>query len=74
MIVLEMQCTNKMKIGLQVLGFLIMFLLRGLFAGAPNLALVGLGPEIDIFLFRGLFAGAADLALVGLGPEMVIFY
>ena len=49
------------------------FLLSGLFAGAPDLALAGLGPEIDTFVFNGLFAGARNLALAGVGLEIVLF-
>ena len=47
--------------------------MRGLFAGTPEVAPAGLGPEIVIVLLRGLLAGAPDFALAGLGPEIIIF-
>ena len=53
-------------------GEMVIFLSRRLLAGAPDLALAGLGPELVIFLLRRLLAGAPDLALAGLGLEIVI--
>ena len=41
---------------------MVIFLLRALVAGAPDLALAGLGPEIEIFCLNGLFTGAPEVA------------
>ena len=46
------------------------FLVQGLLAGAPELALARLGPEMAMFLSAGLLARAPELALAKLGPEM----
>ena len=48
------------------------FLLRGLLAGAPEVALARLGPEM-VTALRVLLAGASELALAKKGLEMVLF-
>ena len=52
---------------------MVIFLLRGLLEGAPEVAPAGLGPEMVTFLLRGLLARAPEVAPAGLEPEMVIF-
>ena len=51
---------------------LVIFLLRGLLAGAPEAAPAGLGPDLVIFLLRGLLAGAPEAAPAGLGLDLFI--
>ena len=53
---------------------LVIFVIRGLLAGAPEVAPAGLGPESIIFLLSGLLARAPEVAPDGLGPELVIFF
>ena len=51
---------------------MVIFLIRGLLAGAPEVAPAGVGPEMVIFLLRVLLAGAPEVALARLGLQMVI--
>ena len=52
---------------------LVIFLLRGLLAGAPEAASAGLWPGGQ-FLLRILLAGTPEVASAGLGPGMASFY
>ena len=49
---------------------LVILLLRGLSAGAPEAAPAGLGPDLVILLLRGLLAGEPQVAPAGLGLDI----
>ena len=52
---------------------MVIFLLRVLLAGAPEVGPAGLRPEMFSFLLRVLLPGAPEAAPAGLGPQMVTF-